>query len=102
MVAGVTSRHSTAAASLRAQPALEQHSSNGLIDGAPGGRGGGRFPPAASPARPVRGGEDGGEAVSGQGRGRGRCTPVLKQPPKIGGEGGIGGGIESAPGVELA
>ena len=53
---------------------------------------------------PDRGaGERGPEGDGGDSdRGRGRRAPLLKQPPEVGGERGVGRGLVSPPGVELA
>ena len=123
---------------------MEEHGGERLIERAPAGGDGARFPAPARVAGTVGGGEDGGQAVGserrglppapvgpvpaeprehpirlgppdrgagergpeGDGgdsdRGRGRRAPLLKQPPEVGGERGVGRGLVSPPGVELA
>ena len=64
MVAGATSRHSSAA-----EPSLEEHRGERLVERAAAGGDGARFAAPARDAGAVGGGEDGGEAVGAQGRG---------------------------------
>ena len=52
-----------------AESALEEHSGEGLVEGAAPGSGGGGFEASAGAAGTVSGGEDGGEAIGGQRRG---------------------------------
>ena len=52
-----------------AESALEEHSGEGLVEGAAPGSGGGGFEAPAGAAGTVSGGEDGGEAVGSERRG---------------------------------
>ena len=64
-----------------AESALEEHSGEGLVEGAAPGGGGDSFPAAAVPSGTVSRGEDGGQAVGSEGRG----LPPAPGRPRPGG-----------------
>ena len=97
MVAGATSRHSSAAASARRSPPWKSTAASAVSSAPRRAATGARFAAPARDAGAVGGGEDGGEAIGAQGRGL-PPAPVGAVAPEAGQHAGGLGAADGGPG----